>query len=78
MRYLALVKKWRSNTLQVVDKRIHQIPLLAHTLAGRRDTVQRGEGRRSPVEGFFGDGRAPVVDVVGGHAPRRLLRLQAV
>jgi len=43
MRYLALVKKWRSNTLQVADKRIHQIPLLAGTPAICHDPVERGE-----------------------------------
>ena len=59
MRYLALVKKWRSNTLQVVDKRIHQIPLLAGTPAVCGDPVEGGERRRSAAEALSATGVPP-------------------
>lgn len=42
------------------------------------DPGERGEGRRGAVEAFLGKGSAPIVDGVGGHACRRLLRPEAV
>ena len=64
--------------LRIVHEVVDQAPLLAGTPAVCRDPVQGGERGRSAVEALLGDGSAPIVDVVGGHAPRRLLGTQAV
>ena len=64
--------------LRIVHELVDQAPLLAGTPAICRDPVEGGECCRSAVEALLGNGSAPVVDVVGGHAPRRLLGPQTI